>query len=364
MKTLIRYSLQELASRWKLSLAMILLIASAILMFLVVGGYRLTLAREYGDVPDAHLIVQESNVLGELYGSRISAAVEMQLAGLGVSQAIPEIHETVGTSIADMLLLRGVDPQRFLQVNTFKLLQGQNLQPGDPPRTAMLGRRLAEKLGLSPGQEVLIRGRKFTVCGIFHTGAYIDNEAWISLADAQALLGWGSDVSLFIIPDEGLLQPGDDLPGGLSVARRGQGARISVDQLGPLLSALDIVIRALAMAAVLALTNTLLRLAWLRRRELAVLRCLGFQTMALVGYLFSQAFVLCFLGAGLGGLGALVIFAYLRTDVAGMSFRPSLDLGLALATIGMALFLSMLGTLLPIAWINRLKPGDIFRSTS
>ncbi|RPI29887.1 MAG: FtsX-like permease family protein [Chloroflexota bacterium] len=364
MSTLIRYSLQDLAAHWKLSLAMILLTGSAILIFLSIGGYRLTLAREYGDVPDINLIVQESNTLGELYGSRIPAAVETQLLEIGVSQAIPEIHDTIGTSVGDMLMLRGVDPQRYREVNTFELLSGKALQPGDPPRTALLGRRLAEKLGLSPGQEVLIRGRKFIVCGIFHTGTYADNEAWVSVAEAQALLGWGSDVSLFIIPDEGLVQPGDGLPGGLSVARRGQGARISISQITPLFNAMDVVIRALAVAAVLALTNILIRLAWLRRRELAILRCVGFQSPALGVYLFSQAFFLTFFGAGLGIAGTEIIFLFFRADLAGMSFEPSLDLGLALVTFGLALVLSLLGTILPIAWISWLKPGDILRSTS
>ncbi len=364
MRTLIRYSLQDLAAHWKLSLAMTLLIGSAILFFLSIGGYRLTLAREYASVPDAHLIVQESNTLGELYGSRIPAEVAEQLLALGISQAIPEIHDTTGTSVEDMLMLRGVDPAQYQALNTFTMLAGQALQPGDPPRTAMLGRRLAEKLGLSVGQMALIRGREFKVCGIFHTGTYADNEAWVSVADAQALLGWGSDVSLYIIPDEGIVQPGEALAGGLSVARRGQGAYTSVSQVNPLLSTMDVVIRALAVAAALAITNTLIRLAWLRRRELAILRCVGFQSGALALYLFSQALALTLSGALLGVAGTVVVFMLLRADLAGMSFEPRLDAGLVLATLGLALLLSLLGTLLPVAWIRRLRPGDLLRGIS
>ena len=189
MRTLIRYSLQDLAAHWKLSLAMTLLIGASILFFLVISGYRLTLGREYAALPDVNLIVQESNTLGELYGSRIQAQVVEQLYALGVSQAIPEFHDTVGTSVDDMLMLRGVDPERYQTLDRLTLLSGQALQPGDPPRTAMLGRRLAEKLGVSAGQAALIRGRQFNVCGVFHTGTYADNEAWVSIADAQDLLG-------------------------------------------------------------------------------------------------------------------------------------------------------------------------------
>lgn len=364
MRTLIRYSLQDLAAHWKLSLAMTLLIGASILFFLVVGGYRLTLGREYAALPDVHLIVQESNTLGELYGSRIPTQVAEQLLALGVSQAIPELHDTVGTSVEDMLMLRGVDPEQYQSLDTFTMLSGQALQPGDPPRTAMLGRRLAEKLGVAAGQVALIRGREFKVGGVFHTGTYADNEAWVSIADAQVLLGWGSDVSLYIIPDEGILQPGQSLAGGLSVARRGQGAYISISQKDPLLSAMDIVIRTLAVAAALALTNTLIRLAWLRRRELAILRCTGFQSGALALYLFCQALALTLGGALLGIAGAMIVFIFLRADLAGMSFEPRLDASLVLTTLGLSLLLSLMGVLLPVAWIRHLRPGDLLRDAS
>lgn len=362
MRNLIRYSLQDLAAHWKLGLAMILLIGLSILFFLTIGGYRLTLTREYANVPDAHLIVQESNTLGELYGSRIPAEVAAQLREMGVSWSLPEIHDMAGTSVGDMLMLRGVDPVSYQQINPFKLLSGQPLTTDNPPRSAMLGRRLAEKFGLAPGQEILIRGRKFVVCGIFHTGTYADNEAWVALADAQALLGWGSDVSLFIIPDEGILQPGDQLPGGLSVAHRGQGAYTSISQITPLLNAMDIVVRSLAVAAVFALTNTLIRLAWLRRRELAILRCVGFQSTAIILYLLSQASFLSISGALLGIGGSAVIFTFLHADLSGMNFTPRLDLGLALATLLLAMTIGILGTVLPAVWINRVKLPNLLRN--
>ncbi|MBN2146675.1 MAG: ABC transporter permease [Anaerolineales bacterium] len=362
MLTLLRFSLQNLASHWKLALAMVSLIGLAILFFLTVGGYRVTLDHEYASLPDVHLIVQESNTLAEMYGSRIPAALQTQLLEMGVSWTIAEIHDMVGTSVGDMLMLRGVDPQRYLQVNQFELLEGRALAAEDAPRTVMLGRRLAEKLHLSPGQEILIRGRKFLICGIFHTGAYIDNEAWVSLADAQALLGWGSDVSLFIIPDQGLFQPGDSLPGGWSIAPRGQGANITVNQIAPLLNAMDVVSTALAVAAVFALGNTLARLAWLHRRQLTILRCLGFPSFAAAVYLFAQALALALSGALLGLAGTLTIFTYLRTDVVGMSFHPRLDATLALTTLSLALVISLLGTVIPLLWLNRIRPIHLLRN--
>jgi ABC-type lipoprotein release transport system permease subunit len=283
---------------------------------------------------------------------------------MGVSQAVPELHDNVGTSFRDLLMLRGVQLERYQQVTSFKMLSGQALQPGDPQRTAMVGRRLADKLDLTPGQEILIRGRKFQVIGVFHTGTYADNEAWVSLTAAQTLLGWGEDVSLFILPDEGLLHPGDSLPGGLSVARHGAGPYLAISQFDTMFQMLDIVVRTLAVAAVLALTNTLIRLAWLRRRELAILRCVGFQFQALIFYLFSQAVVLALAGTVLGIAGSGAIFTLMRADMGGMSLQPSLDPSLALTCLGLAAGISLLGTALPIAWLHQQKPADLLRSVS
>jgi ABC-type lipoprotein release transport system permease subunit len=364
MRAIFLYSLQDLAQHKKLWLAMSLLVGAVVLFFLAIHSIRAALSEEAIAIHFDTLIVQEGNVLGELYGSRIPSSVETDLLAMGVSQAIPEIHEYAGTSRKDTLLLRGIDLERYQQVNSFKLLAGEALQPGDPPRTAMIGRRLADKFDLSPGQEILIRGRKFLVKGVFHTGTYIDNEAWVSLQDAQTLLGWGDEVSLYIIPDEGILQVGDELPGGMIVARRGQGMYLATQPLDPILHLLDIVARALGVAGALALTNTLVRLAWLRRRELAILLCVGFQPAYLYIYLLTQALAITLAGAVLGAVGASLAFALLHIEAAGISIQPALDAPLLLTGLIFVTILTLLGSLIPVAWLNRIRPAVLLRAQS
>jgi ABC-type lipoprotein release transport system permease subunit len=364
MRAIFFYGLQDLAQHKKLWLAMSLLVGVTILFFLAIYGIRAAISEEVITIPFENLIVQKSNVLGELYGSRMPASVEADLLAMGVSQAIPEIHEYAGTSRKDTLLLRGIDLKRYQQVNSFKMLAGEALQPGEPTRTAMIGRRLADKFNLSPGQEILIRGRKFRVKGIFHTGTYVDNEAWISLQDAQALFGWGEDVSLYIIPDERILMVGDTLPGGMIVVRRGQGMFIAAQQFDPILKILDIVARALGVAGALALTNTLIRLAWLRRRELAILLCVGFRPAYLYVYLLTQALAITLAGALLGAAGISLAFAFLRIDAAGISIQPALDAPLLLSGLALVTAITLLGTLVPVAWLNRIKPAVLLRAQS
>ncbi len=148
---------------------------------------------------------------------------------------IPEIHTVTGVSVQDATLLRGIDLRQYQRLETFSMLSGRSLHPGDSPRLAMLGVLLAERKHLKTGDAISLRGRNFTVVGIFQNGTYMDNQAWISLADAQALLGWGQDVSVYIIPDQGILHEGDTLPGGLSVTRKGEDLHLVLPSTSPCL---------------------------------------------------------------------------------------------------------------------------------
>ena len=110
-----------------------------------------------------------------------------------------EIHTIVGTSLENAVLLKGVDLDHYAELDSFVVLAGRELRPGDSPRQAMIGSRLAERLGAGPGDTIRLRGRPFEVIGVFETGSYTENEAWVPLAGAQELLGWGQDVSLYVV---------------------------------------------------------------------------------------------------------------------------------------------------------------------
>ena len=362
MPAIIRFSLQEMLRHYKPWLAMAALVAATTMIYLGLGGYRNVLWQELGDLPYKDLVVQESNTVGEFFGSRLTPEVGNRLLAMGVSQVIPEIHEYTGTSITNIIILRGIDLERYQQVNSFKILAGRALQPGDAQRAAMIGWRLANRLNLSPGQETTLRGRQFLVTGIFQAGTYVDNEAWISLEDAQALLGYGKDVSIYIIPDEGILKAGDTLPGNVSVVKRGLGPQITSAQFDPLFWIMETIYRALEIAAILTLANILFRMAWIHRRELAILRCVGFQSRALVMYLLSQALVLTWVGVILGTLGAALLFAVESTEAVGMTIRPSISLQTGVAGLIQATGIAVFGTIIPAWWFNRLNLADQLRS--
>jgi putative ABC transport system permease protein len=359
---ILQLGLHDLFSHRRLALIMSISIAIATAMYVFLVAFRAGLAAEFNEQTPNLLVVHDIQNVGDISGSRISSQVAEMLSGLGISMIIPEIHVVTGTSIQNATLLRGIDLEQYTRLESFTILSGRSLEPGDPSRLAMVGVLLAGRQDLKAGDSISLRGRDFTILGIFQNGTYMDNQAWISLADAQALLDWGQDISVYIIPDEGILHEGDTLPGGLSVTHKGENLRLIAAQYQPMLNMWQIVSLALGMGVSLTLANVLWRLAWLRRHEMAILRTIGFPTPSLVGYLLVQAGGITLLGILLGGLFTVVLTTSIRLTVSSFTILPRLDAGTLLPGLGWVGLIMLAGSLLPAWWLSRLNLAQLLHS--
>jgi ABC-type lipoprotein release transport system permease subunit len=354
MRAAIRIGLQDILVYWRLALAMSLVIAVAVMGMMTLTGYREGLSSQFGRVRQGYLVIQESGIAGEIYGSHLPPGVEKYLRQkIGANRIIPEIHTVTGTSIRNAVLLRGIDLSQYNEIESAIMLSGAALEPGSQPRSAMIGYRLAERLNVHTGGQILLRGRAFQVTGVFQTSTFADNEAWISLSDAQELLGWREDVSIYILPDDGLLRAGDTLPGGVVVTQRGEGLREAQRDFLQLFDLLSLAAASMGFAAVLALTNVLLRLARLRRRQLAILRAAGFSKAALTGYLLSQALGIGLLGALLGGIATLLFSTLVRIGLFGFQLRPQYSALSILEGAIWMLGITLAGAAIPALWIGQ-----------
>lgn len=359
---MLRFGLQDLLKQWRLGSAMALVLATSYMGYTCLQAYQSSLANTFQTLPPGFLQVDEFGSVG----GRMQTEVEALLIRLGVSQAIPEIHTVVGTSPQDAVLLRGVDPARYQQLQPLELLAGQALDSAAPRRSAMLGWRLAQRLSASPGSEVTLRGRTFRVTGIFRTDTFVDNEAWVSLQDAQELLGWTGMVTSYLVPDEGVLQVGmlhdAVLPEGLVALPRGESIRSSFEDYAVLLDLFTAVIQFVSAAAMLILTNVLLRLAWLHRYEMAVLRAAGFPRRAFAFYLASQAVCITLAGMLVGSAGALAISQGLDLWINGYELRAEFSRQVLANSLLWAAAITLLGSLLPAWWLGRSSPAQLLRA--
>ena len=349
----------DLRYQWRPALVMVLLLMITSMAYLTLQGYQSSLQAEFPPLENSFLVVQESHTVGEISGSRLDSTIGDQLSALGLSPVIPEIHAVVGTSTEDASMLRGVDPALYRQANSFTLLSGQPLAPanqdGSPSRQAFIGWRLAERRGVAAGEVLRLRGRDFQVSGIFRTGTYVDNEAWVSLPDARELLGWGEDVSIFLVPVNGPLQPDTEFAPGVGVARRGEDFQADVRRYFPVLELISATLQLTGAATALALGSLLVRLAWVQRRYLAILRSLGYPRASLFAYLAGQALAISLSGALLGLSGSLILTSTLRTNVLSLALRPVYNWQTLAASLAWVLGVALISALAPAVWLSRLN---------
>lgn len=360
--TTFRLGLGVLRKHVRLSLLMALAVGIPVMILLGLQSYQAGLRVLYETSQSDFLVVQISGSLGEFYGSRVPASLETDLRNLGISQAVPFIHTITGTTQQEAILLRGIPLDDYQRLETFTMLAGRPLQPGDPQRLAMLGMRLADERSLLPGDTISIRGRDFEIVGIFESETYAGNEAWISLQDAQTLLGWGDDVSVFRIPAGETLQAGDILPGGIAVVQQGDSGATMLSEWKPFFDLFRLIVQALGLSAALSLASILWRLAWLQRRELAILRSLGFSQANLMGYLLAQGSSIATLGMGLGLAGAWTVSLLTRLETAGIFVRPVMAAQTILAGLAFGAVITLVGSAIPIVWFNRINLAELLRT--
>lgn len=358
----LRLGLRDLLNHTRLALVLSFAVGVPLLSYFVLEAYHAGLQSRFTSVYEDFLVVQLSGSFGEFYGSRLSTQVGEELLAAGASRVIPEIHTVVGTTSENAILLRGIPLESYSQVEEYKMVAGRPLSSGDPARLAMIGARLAEARTLFLGDNIEIRGRNFQVVGIFDTGTYAGNEAWIALEDAQALLGWETDVSVYMIPDGETYREGDTLPGGISVVRKGDSGVTMLAEWEPLFQLLSLVGVALGVAAAVALASILWRLAWLQRRELAILRSIGFGKGNLAAYLLVQGSCVTLLGFLIGGLGALSLGQWTQIRTAGISIQAVFDIKVVLASLVFAACITLAGTSVPTWWLSRLNLSELLRS--
>ena len=360
--TIVRLGFRALLNHTRLALVMALTVGIPLMLYLTLDAYQAGLRLRYTDTYGDFLVVQVSGSLGEFYGSRMLASVGDGLRAAGASLVVPEIHTIVGTTTENAVLLRGIPLESYARVEEYQITAGRPLMAGDAPRLAMVGTRLAQERNLLPGDAIQVRGRDFQVVGIFDVSTYASNEVWIALEDAQSLLGWGSDVSVYVIPNGEAYKEGDVLPGGLSVVRKGDSASALLAEWDPFFRLLTHITGALGLAAAVALASILWRLAWLQRRELAILRSVGFSQRSLVGYLFAQGGLITLAGFLFGALGAGLLGQWTAVRTAGISIQAVFNFRVILTSLVFAGWISVAGASVPAWWLNRFNLSALLRS--
>ena len=144
--------------------------------------------------------------------------------------------------------------------------------------------------------------------------------------------------------------------------RKGDSGATLIAEWEPFFMLLTHITGALGLAAAVALASILWRLAWLQRRELAILRSIGFKKGSLAGYLLVQGIVITLVGFLLGALGAVGLGKLSAIKTAGISIQAVFDSRVILTSFIFAVLISLAGSSLPALWLNRLNLSMLLRT--
>jgi putative ABC transport system permease protein len=119
----------------------------------------------------------------------------------------------------------------------------------------------------------------------------------------------------------------------------------------------------MALAATIGAANSLYAIVDSRRRELAILRAVGFNSLPIVASVVSESILLALPGALIGALVAWLLFNGLLASPLGASFHMAVTPSLALLGLGWALGIGLIGGLLPALRAARVPVTEAMRAT-
>jgi putative ABC transport system permease protein len=119
----------------------------------------------------------------------------------------------------------------------------------------------------------------------------------------------------------------------------------------------------MAIGATLGAVNSLYSIVDSRRREIATLRAIGFDSAAIIASLLFESILLALPGALLGVLLAWALFHGMSVSPFGFSFRLEVTLGVAVIGIAWALAMGLIGGILPALRAARVPVTTALRAT-
>ncbi|MEX2323702.1 MAG: FtsX-like permease family protein [Acidimicrobiia bacterium] len=415
---MISYIASELRRRPSRTLAALVSIGIGIALFLSLqayaGGFReaaraplsevgaAITAQRQGDVPEVFEGIVFPHSVGPLHPDEIEA--------IAAIDGVEEVAESLFFwSFEDdgFVAGLGIDPSVDFGPGRLRtaLVDGRFLEP-DERGIAVADTSYAHQSGLGVNDFTTIAGRSFTIVGLVDTtrvGQVANANVYIPLVDAQEMAAeapnvlsvhdmGADDANLLFLKaeqtqSEGVVAAAEAILGPDALV---SSAESFGEQLGVLFDLIDrfgVVVGLMAfLFAVAILLRTIAVGVWERRREIAMMRAVGWRRRDITRQLLSETLVITFLGAAVGVAFASVITAVMSRSIVVVPvpwelspsphFLPGgaedvavvvpLMARLTPATALAALLLALVAATIVGVWLPRrlanIKPAEVLRS--
>lgn len=246
----------------------------------------------------------------------------------------------------DIVVFNGADPAQIQQMRPLKLLAGDWQQFASQRDAAIVGRNVAQRRGLKPGDQFSIGDISVEVAGIFQsTVPAEENLIYTSLKFLQYTRGL--DAAGLVTQHEVLLSPEADpdqvasqidatlRSGSVATKTRRKGA-FQASTLSDLVDLIGFAhwlgYACVGLVLSLVATTTVMSVQD-RIKEYAVLQTIGVRPLRTLRLVLAESTLLCLVGGVLGTLLALAALGLggfaIGAEGATIAFRPSLALGIS-----------------------------------
>lgn len=272
--------------------------------------------------------------------------------------------------------LRGVDDVAFQVHPEVRIVQGRAFRQGQ--LEAVVGRAAEDRFtGLAIDSEIVVgrhSHRRYRVVGVFEaSGGAMESEIWAPrtmLADSYARRLVSSVCLRF--PDASLIPEAIAYINGSTVQLDGKVETQYYDELSSttrqIVLLTSVLIGIMAVGAVFAVANTMYSAVDGRRREIAMLRALGFGRRAIIAALVTESVLLCGAACACGLAASKVItLAMTRQDYLSDQTWTVLAYDLRLTPtiigtcVGLALVVGTIGALAPAFRAARINVLEALR---
>jgi putative ABC transport system permease protein len=225
----------------------------------------------------------------------------------------------------------------------------------------LIGYAMASKLKLKEGNPIDILGEKFTVTRVLNeTGTIDDDRIFIHLRRAQELLKIPKQVSAIEIMgccnaiSDGLLSKLRNVLPDTKITTIGQivSTQIQTNKMMNKVSFIFLII--IIFVGGISIGNFMWANINERRKEIGMLRMIGFNKTIIYKMMLSKAIVLGILGGIFGYVLGTLAGMWLGPELAGLSVSPIPML--LLVSLGIAVGVSLLGALIPSYLAGRIDP--------
>lgn len=361
-------------------------IATVVSVYAVVSGMKAEMTRRLSEFGANVIVTADSGELSFSYGGIMVSDVfydveKLSLEDVSAVEALPEaaMIRVVSPKLLGLapvndrqVIISGSYPRREFMVKPWlRIRSGKavNEEAGPAADEVILGSNVSKILGADAGDTIEVNGKKYSIFGVLEeSGSSEDEQVFLSLEEAQLVLGKPGEITLMEISVDYDLGREDELLSRLNAAlphARVLSLRQNVmrrDEMLTRLTRFGTSVSALVLlAGLLTIAVTMSGAIRERTREIGIFRALGFRKSHITVIILSEVLLVSLAGGVAGFCAGILAAEGIGPLLAGDGFLVSVNPLMLPAMLALSVIMGLLAGLIPARRAALLDPAEALR---